>query len=319
MAKIKRLFLSFYRLFLPVVIVLVLALVSGSVWLVHESSQPPIAKYLVTPDKYGMLSSRGAQITEETWQNQDGTAARGWLLRGAEGYPAVILFHKYGADRSHVLNLGVKLNEATNFTVLMPDQRGHGEAPPVMYSTFGSRESLDAATAIGFVRNLKTPMDTPLVGSGIGLYGIEMGATAALSAAAADRNVKTLVIDSVPQDTDAVLSSAIDKRHPFASFVTTKFAAMGTGVYYYDGSYEENPACGQAKSVSGARVLLLAGPDAPDFRESTSKISKCFPAGTPIEAQLDMSPSGYNIMNASIERSEAYDQKVVDFFKGLTN
>ena len=34
-----------------------------------------------------------------------------------------------------------------------------------------------------------------------------------------------------------------------------------------------------------------------------------------VEAKTDLSPSGYGIMNASIDKSGAYDQKVIDFFR----
>ena len=93
----------------------------------------------MTPEKFAQLSNRGTKATDVTWQNGDGTQARGWLLLGGEGAPAVILLHRYGADRSWVLNLGVKLNEALNYTVLWPDLRGHGENPPVARTTFGAR------------------------------------------------------------------------------------------------------------------------------------------------------------------------------------
>src|SRR5688500_10037858 len=110
MAKSIRLIKSLSRLLLPVIVLAVLAVVGASVWLVHEISHPVAAAYLVTPDAYGMLSARGAQVTDETWSNRDGSKSRGWLLRGSADAPAVILLHKYGANRSHVLNLGVKLN-----------------------------------------------------------------------------------------------------------------------------------------------------------------------------------------------------------------
>ena len=64
MAKVKRLVKSFWRLLLPVVILLFLAVAGSSVWLVHETAHPVSAAYLVTPDKYGQLSSRGAQVTD---------------------------------------------------------------------------------------------------------------------------------------------------------------------------------------------------------------------------------------------------------------
>jgi len=282
--------------------------------LVKETSQVKPAPYLMKPDKYGQLSSRAAQITDETWPNGDGTSSRGWLLRGTDNSPAIILFHKYGADRSYVLNLGVKLSESSNFTVLMPDLRGHGENPPVKRTSFGGSESNDATAAIQYLRSLKTPEQNPLV-SDIGIYGVELGAIAAISAAAKDLNVKALVLDDVPQDSDAVLAAAIGKRFPFASSITSKFASFGTSLYFYDGSYKVGTPCEQARTLVKRKVMLLAGVDAPEFQESTQKLSKCFPPGTLTEAKFDLSPSGYSIVNASIEQAESYDQHVIDFFK----
>ena len=175
MAKSTRLIKSIFKLFLPVVLLLLLAVAVSSVWLVHETARPLTSTYLVTPDKYGQLSARGAKVTDEKWPNPDGSTARGWLLRGSQDAPAVILLHRYGADRSHVLNLGVKLNEATNFTILMPDQRGHGQDPTVKFTSFGGCESDDTTAAIQYLRGLKTAEQFPLVGKSIGIYGLEMG------------------------------------------------------------------------------------------------------------------------------------------------
>src|SRR5215213_8865403 len=196
MARTKRLFRSFFRLFLPVVVLLVVGVIAASIWFVHTSSNPPKTAYLLTPEKYGRLSTRGAKVTDEKWSNRDGTEARGWLLRGNAGAPAVVLLHQYGADRSHVLNLGVKLNEVTNFTILMPDMRGHGESPLVKMTTFGGHESEDVLSSLDFLRSLKTDDKNILVGKQIGVYGVEMGALAALTAASKDENVKALVLDS---------------------------------------------------------------------------------------------------------------------------
>lgn len=317
MFKTKRLVKSFYRLLLPVTLLLLLALAGSSVWLVHEASHPTANEYLVTPAKYGQLSSRGATVTDESWGNRDGTRARGWLLRGMPGSAAVVLLHKYGADRSHELNLGVKLNEATNFTILMPDQRGHGQDPIVKYTSFGGCESDDTGAAIGFLKELKTPEQTPLVGQEIGIYGLEMGALAALSAASKDVNIRALVLDSVPQTSDDVIASAIDKRFPFASSITARVAELGTRPYFYEGCFKREPVCDVAKTLTEKRVLLLGGVDAPDFQDSTSKLGKCFPASSQIEAKSDLSPSGYSIMNASIDLSTAYDQRIIDFFKSV--
>jgi pimeloyl-ACP methyl ester carboxylesterase len=315
MAKTGRLVKSFYRLILPVFILLILAVVAASVWLVHTASNPPQAAYLVTPEKYGQFSARGARVTEETWTNRDNTGSRGWLLRGAENAPAVILLHRYGADRSHVLDLGVKLNEATNFTVLMPDGRGHGANPSVKYTSFGGCETDDALAAIEFLRGLKSENQSALVGKNIGFYAVEMGAFAALAAAAKDENVKALALDSVPVDSNGILASATDKRFPFASFVTAKFAEIGTYFYFYNGCYRRNSACDAAKSISNRRILLLAGADAPHLQTSTTNLNRCFPSETKVETKTDLNPSGYGLTNASLEQATAYDQRVIEFFK----
>ena len=198
MPATSRLVKNLSKLVLPVLLLVIAASISGSVWLVFSAARPQKAQYLVTPDKYGQLSSRAAQVTEETWSNRDGSTSRGWLLRGTDNAPAVILYHKFGADRSYVLNLGVKLNESTNFTVLMPDQRAHGENPAVKNSSFGGCESEDATSAVEFLRGLKTTDQLPLVGQNLGVYGVEMGATVALAAAAQDKGIKAVALDSVP-------------------------------------------------------------------------------------------------------------------------
>jgi pimeloyl-ACP methyl ester carboxylesterase len=315
MPKVKRLTKSFLRLLLPVAVLILVATVGASVWLVHETSHPINTGYLVTPEKYGMLSSRGAQVTEETWQSKDGQAQKGWLLRGEPNMPAVILLHKYGANRSHVLNLGVKLNEATNFTVLMPDLRGHGTEASEQKCTFGGCESDDLTATVDYVKGLKTADGQfQLIGGGVGIYGLEMGALSAL-ATANHPDVKAVALDSIPADSDAVLSSAIGTRFPFASTVTEKLGQMGTYAYFYDGCYKRGSACEMAKLVQDRNVLLLAGADARSFQESTSKLSKCFPNSVKMDSKTDLSPSGMNILNASLEISGAYDQRIIDFFR----
>ncbi len=91
MAKTTRLIKSLSRLLLPAVLLVVAAVVAGSVTLVYMSSRPLKAQYLVTPQKYGQLSTRAAQVTEETWAGRDGGSTRGWLLRGLRRVPLRIL------------------------------------------------------------------------------------------------------------------------------------------------------------------------------------------------------------------------------------
>jgi pimeloyl-ACP methyl ester carboxylesterase len=311
-----RLFKSFTRLVIPVLTLVVCSVIAAAILLAQKAAHPPQSPYLVTPEKYGQLSSRGAQITDENWSNTDGTSSRGWLLRGAVGAPAVILLHAYGADRSYVLNLGVKLNEATDYTILMPDQRGHGEMPLAKSTSIGGSEATDAQAAIKYLRSLKAADgQTSLVGTSIGFYGTEMGALAAVVAAGNEKDVIALALDSVPNSSDDMLSRATGRRYPFASFVTTSLAKVGTNLYYYDRCYRREPLCETARTMADRQVLLLAGADAPEYQESTSGVGRCFPVSTRTEVKTDLNPSGFNIMNASLEQSDAYDQRVITFFK----
>ncbi len=314
MAQTKRLFKSFYRLFLPVIVLLLLAIAAASIGFIYKASRPPTAKYLVTPEKYGMFSARGARVTDETWRNRDGSTARGWLLRGAENSPAIIVLHRYGADRSYGLNLGVKLNEATNFTILMPDLRGHGENPPVKSSSFGGCETDDVLAAIEFLRGISTDSQAHLVGQNIGIYGVDLGAIAAITAAAKDEDIKALALDSIPANSNDLLATGVDRNFPFASSLTSKLAELGTRAYFFNGCYRRDAVCDTAKAVENRRVLLLAGSDAPKFQASTEKLSRCFPKDTEVETKTDLNPSGYSITNASLEQSEAYDQRIIGFF-----
>src|SRR4030095_5645349 len=148
-----------------------------------------------------------------------------------------------------------------------------------------------------------------------GIYGLEMGSFAAIAAATHDDNVKALALDSVPQNADSMVASTVQSRFPFASAVTSEFAKLGTHAYFYQGGFKRESTCDMAKTLAGRQVLLLGGLDAPAFQDSPAKLSKCFPGNTSGESKTDLSPSGYSIINASLELSESYDQRVIDFFR----
>jgi pimeloyl-ACP methyl ester carboxylesterase len=298
------------KMLLPIVglLLLVTGLTMG--WLVFKVTRPPRQKYLVTPETFTLLSERGLKATNEEWTNRDGTKARGWLLRGSEGAPAVILLHRYGADRSWLLNLGVKLNETTNFTILWPDLRGHGIDPPVAWTSFGGREADDVGAAIDYLHSLKI-QDRPLVGSSIGLYGVELGAYAALRAGVRDPQVRALVLDSIPSSPTEILNSAVKEQAGMSNSLMTWLARGGTRIYFL-GSYDDTSSCAAAASAGDRRIMLLAGEGPANLRQSTLDLGRCFPAGAEVNDNLPL--TGYNLPSATGEQGEAYDRRVIDFF-----
>ncbi|HYY55760.1 MAG TPA: alpha/beta fold hydrolase [Pyrinomonadaceae bacterium] len=301
------------KAFLPVLFVLVLAMALVAGWIVYRATRPPRAAYLVTPETFSQLSARGLKAANETWANPDGTEARGWLLRGSEGAPAVLLLHGYGADRSHLFNLAVKLNETTNYTVLLPDLRGHGEDPPVNWTSLGGREAEDAAAALDYLRAIKTAQGRPLVGEPLGIYGVELGAYAALRAAGPNRSVRALALDSVPASPDSMLYVAMKENLGLENGLLRALARTGVRLYFL-GRYDNAAACAEAATLDNRQVLLLAGADASPLRDSTIALVQCFSKQAQVEAKTDLPLSGINQRSATGEQSETYDRRVIDFF-----
>jgi pimeloyl-ACP methyl ester carboxylesterase len=302
---------------LPVVGLLVVGVSAFGFWLARSAAHPPTHTYLVTPEQFVRISPRAVKATEETWANADGTRARGWLLRGAEGSPAVVLLHGYGGDRSWLFNLGVKINETTNDTILCPDLRGHGQNPLVGATTFGARETDDLNSAIVFLHSLKTQQQRPLVGSPIGVYGVELGAYAALlSAARTDsrETIKALALDSVPASSDDVLRAALRERSGFAGSAFFGLARLFEKIYSL-GAYQSAPACTAAAALGGRKVLLLSGTDAGELRTSTEGLARCFDTAASVEVKTDLPLSGVRVSSATGEAGEAYDRLVINFFQ----
>jgi pimeloyl-ACP methyl ester carboxylesterase len=247
MSPRSRLARKVVRSFLPIILVILLAGASVTAWLVYSITRPPHAPYLVTPQTFAKVTGPMLKATDVTWKNHDGTEARGWLMKGGDGAPAVILLHGYGADRSWLLNLAVKLNESTNFTVLWPDLRGHGENPPVRWTLFGGMDGDDATAAIEYLRGLRTNAGQPQI-SRIGIYGIELGSYAALEAAKRTPEVRALGLDSVPASPDDIISQASDTRSGMKSAIFHRLAAVGVRVYSL-GQYQSTPSCDLARSL----------------------------------------------------------------------
>lgn len=311
MASRRRLGKKLFKSLLPILLVVTVALVVALALIVRGITRPPRRAYLVTPKSF-QFSGPALKVTDQTWRNRDNTPARGWLLRGAEGAPAIVLLHHYGADRSWLFNLGVKINEATNFTILWPDLRGHGLAPPVQWSSFGTYEGEDVLAALDFLRAQKSANGNRLVGDRVALFGVELGAYAALRAAAQDKGVSVLALDSVPRNPDELLQTTVKSDLGMSVPLLPALASLATNVYFL-GRYEKTPACEIAASLSTRRVLLLSGQDAGDLRESTIDLARCFMNPASVEVKTDLRLTAFNLPSATGEAGERYDRQVIEF------
>jgi pimeloyl-ACP methyl ester carboxylesterase len=312
MARRRRFGKKLFKALVPILLIVVVAAAIALGSIVYGITRPPRQSYLVTAQSFSQISGSALKVTDEDWQNRDGTMARGWLLRGAEGAPAVVLLHRYGGDRSWLFNLGIKINETTNFTILWPDLRGHGLNPPVSYSGLGSIEGDDLVSAVDFLRTVKGYNQKPLVGESVGAYGVELGAYAALSAASHDARLKVLVLDSIPSNPDDLVNASVIGDVGVNNPVLLALARMAIRVYFL-GRYESKSSCELAKKLQIQRVLLLAGADN-NLRDSTVSLEKCFPNPDHLETKLDLPLTGFTSSSATGEQGEGYDRPVIDFF-----
>ena len=299
--------------FLPIALVIVLAVVGALSFVVYCVTRPTKRPYVVTPESFSRISGRAIKVTDETWANADGRNARGWLLRGAEGAPAVVLLHRYGGDRSWLFNLGVKINETTNFTILWPDLRGHGENPLIRSTSLGVREGDDLLAAIKYLRGLKTEGQKTLVGESLGVYGVELGAYSALKAARGEPLVKVLVLDSVVLSPNDLLSTAVSSCVGLDNGLIQYFSRVAMKTYML-GGFEDTNACELAGGIKDPKVLLLSGADAGALRDATMSLQKCFPSGGSVEVRTDLPLSGFGLPSVTGEQGEAYDRVVIEFF-----
>ncbi|MCU1266749.1 MAG: Alpha/beta hydrolase family [Acidobacteria bacterium] len=313
MARRPRLGKKLFKSLLPILLLVVLALGGIFGWIVYDISRPHVQPYLVTPQAFAQISGPGIKATDETWRNQDGTMARGWLLRGAEGAPAVVLLHRLGTDRSWLFNLGVKLNETTNFTILWPDLRGHGLKPSVKTTSFGAREADDLLAALDYLKRLKSPKGELLVGDPMGAYGIELGAYASLKATNKDARIRVLVLDSIPRNPDELVNAAVKEETGMGNTAVQALAHVATRVYFL-GRYDNSSSCALASSLTSQHVLLVSGADAGYLRESTVGLAKCFPNAANLEVKTDLPLTGFSLPSATGEQGEGYDRRVIEFF-----
>ena len=315
MAIRRRFGKKLFKSLLPILIIVFAALIIALGSIVYGITRPPRRSHLVTPEGFAQISgtARALKVTEENWRNRDGTMARGWLLRGSEGAPAVIFLHRYGGDRSLLFNLGMKVNEATNFTILWPDLRGHGMNPPVKWTSFGVREGEDVLAALDFLRSLKGEKESPLLGERVGIYGVELGAYAAMLASSKDPTVQVLVLDSVPRNADELVSAAVRDDVALNTGIIFFPARIATRVYFL-GEYHNQSSCDLAAGLGTCQVLLTAGADDGSLRDSTKSLAPCFPNPANLETKTDLPLSGFTLPSATGVQGEGYDRPVIDFF-----
>jgi hypothetical protein len=164
--------------------------------------------------------------------------------------------------------------------------------------------------ALDFLRVQKSENGNRLVGDQVALFGVELGALAALRAATQDKSVIVLALDSIPRNSHELVQTTVKNDLGLSVPLLPALASLAARAYLL-GRYENTPACEIAASLSSRRVLLLSGPEAGELRESTIDLSRCFK--TPVEIKTDLTLTAFNLPSATGEDGEGYDRQVIEF------
>lgn len=130
----------------------------------------------------------GADFKDVEFQSADGIKISGWLLASRGRGATIIYSHGLFRSRREMLDRAAVLWKL-GYGALLYDERNHGESGKARTS-LGYLERLDALGAVRFLRETNGEKEKLV------LFGISMGATADLLAAAESNEVSAVVSDS---------------------------------------------------------------------------------------------------------------------------
>jgi len=252
------------------------------------------------PIDFGAMGIDAEQVTFEA---ADRRVARGWLLDPVGPRPPIILCHDLGASKASLINLAIRLREE-GFTVLAFDFRGHGESGRAR-STLGRDEKRDVVGAVGFIAER-------LGVKRVGVFGVGMGAHAAVLAAAERPEIKVLVLDGLYPDISYPLMDGLFDDWEFAGRHLGALPRAAYGVLNGFGA-ERDRAADVIDRLPGRDVLLLAPEKPVQLAEAMRRMYETIPDQIDVDGNLVMLPATHG-QGLFGEELEEYQRRVTGFF-----
>ncbi|HTG17190.1 MAG TPA: alpha/beta hydrolase [Blastocatellia bacterium] len=185
--KKPRRWLRILKRVIIILLILVAVLVFGvfpywfSSVITQAGTRPRDRQLTETPANFG------AQFKDVEFETSDNVKISGWLLPSRDKHATIVYSHGLFRSRRELMERAIDLWKL-GYGALLYDARSHGESGKARVS-MGYWERLDAEAAVKFLRE-EVPDDR------IVLFGISMGAAAALLAAAETPEVAAVISDS---------------------------------------------------------------------------------------------------------------------------
>jgi pimeloyl-ACP methyl ester carboxylesterase len=294
-SRAKGQFGKYFKTIFPALAILLVGLFIISAVFVYKISRPDVVLESVSPSHYLLPS------LEISAPGADGEMIDGWWIPGLKGAPGIILAPGYGMNRSDALSLAVGLHN-NGFNLFIFDQRGSADSPREV-STLGLYETEDMLSAVRLLRN--RPEINP---ERIGIWGVDIGALAALKAAAQFTEIRAIAADSAFQSPDDFLSYRIEEEYGINNRLLEFGCFQVFRLFHLRGSLsagEELPL----QALSDRNILFIKGENRKRLGSLTTDI---YDALKPQKELISFKAARFHSMSG--EDLKNYDRQVVNFF-----
>ena len=204
------------------IVILGAAVLAGVGWIGSERALHPQSHGY----KWSLADYPSLQGERISFRSTDGTMLAGMFFRGATAR-TIVLSHGYGDNQVQMLPYADFLHRA-GFTVFTYDMRNRGQSGGDAV-TIGARESSDLVSAVDYLAS-RPDVDA----HDIGAFGLSLGGSVTILAAARDARIKAVVDDSGFSDAVSEIGNSFEHfihlpAFPFAR-ISVAIAELRAGV-----------------------------------------------------------------------------------------
>ncbi|BBC26962.1 alpha/beta hydrolase [Pseudanabaena sp. ABRG5-3] len=247
--------------------------------------------------------------SEVDFFTSDGVEIAGWFLSSKLNQKAIILVH--GMNSSRTAEMGGRFPEFAaglnreGFTILMIDLRGHGQSGNARF-TFGITERRDVIAAVNW---LKRRGYQP---KAIGVLGVSMGASTAISATAEDSDIGALVTDSAYAEVYPVMQQNWSNVSGLPNIFLPSTMMFGSWLTGYD--LTTSKPVNEIGSIVPRPVLIIHSKYDP-----FTPINQAYALKSANPLSIYWETSATNHAESYNTNPKAYIRKVSDFFSQNLN
>jgi uncharacterized protein len=234
-----------------------------------------------------------------TYSLDGGGQRDGWFFPGQRGAPTIILCHGYLSQRSDILTLASSLQEQ-QFNVFLVDYTATDAPAPT--TTLGYKEAVELRSAVQAL-SARDDVDP----NRFGVWGVDMGAYAALELALRDKRVAALVLDSAYSTPLDVISQEVNRSGLSVLPLVSSFTEWGFEMLNSNYRHEP-PVATRISALQGIPKLFIETDARPSLAQTTLELYRIAPP------PKDLWEGKQRYWEMGDDDRRAYETLVVTFF-----